>query len=93
MKTECETPNPQPDSPISTTPLDQLAQETARLACGALGGRDIRQIWAEPHRILFRLADGRSGSMEVLVNWDVVNDTLYNEPAAPTRLAAPACRR
>jgi uncharacterized protein YwbE len=86
MKTECDTAIPRVDSPI----LDQLADETARLACGTLGDFDIHQVCSDPNGVRFRLADGRMGTIELLVNWDVINDALHDVTAIPTRLAAPA---
>ena len=32
-------------------------------------GDAVRQVWTEPGRVLFRLADGTTGDVEV--NWDV----------------------
>jgi hypothetical protein len=52
--------------------LDQLENEAARFVRGALDGYEIRQIWTEPNRILFRLADGRTGDVENQVNFDVL---------------------
>ncbi len=50
---------------------DELARGAAELVRGALGGHGIRQVWTDHDRILFRLADGRTGDVELLVNWDV----------------------
>ena len=79
METESEAAIPRLDDPASDALLDQLAHEAARLACGALGGHDIRQVWSEPHCVRFRLQDGRTGSVEVLINWDVVNEGATTE--------------
>lgn len=90
MKTESDNAIPRLDIPASNALLNQLAHETARVDCGAIGGHDICEVWAEPNCILFRLVDGRRGSVEVLVNSDVVYDALHDVNDVPTRLAAPA---
>lgn len=51
--------------------LDELARGAADLVRGALGGHEIRQVWTDHDRILFLLSDGRTGDIELLVNWDV----------------------
>jgi hypothetical protein len=60
-----------PDGPNSVALLDQLADEVGRLAQEALGSHDIHQIWTDKHCIRFRLGDGRTGDVELVVNWDV----------------------
>jgi len=56
--------------PVTGT-LDQLAVEAGRIVRCELTGHNIRQIWTEGSRILFQLTDGRTGDVEVFVNWDV----------------------
>ena len=36
-----------------------------------LPSEPIAYVWPEHHRILFRTGDGRTGDVELLVNWDV----------------------
>jgi hypothetical protein len=57
--------------PTRMAPLDQLATEVARIIRREIGRDEVKQIWSEPDRILFRLADGRTGDVEVVVNWDI----------------------
>jgi len=56
------------------TPTDrrgELIAEGTRLLARQLPSQPIAYIWLEPHRIAFCTADGRTGDVEVLVNWDV----------------------
>jgi hypothetical protein len=55
-----------------TATFDELASEVAHLVHREVGTHDIHQVWTEDHRIRFRERDGRTGDVEVLVNWDVV---------------------
>ena len=44
----------------------------------------IAYVWPEQHRILFRTGDGRTGDVEVIVNWDVpVTQNAAGENSAP----------
>jgi len=64
----------------------ELETEVARLAQQALAGQPLCQIWAEQDRVLFRLGDGRSGDVEVLINWDVTptaDEKARKAPEAP----------
>ena len=40
-----------------------------------LPSEPIAYAWPEPHRILFRTADNRTGDVEVFVNWCVTRVT------------------
>jgi hypothetical protein len=57
---------------MTPTILEELASEVARIIRRDLGTHEVRQIWTEGHRVLFRLQDGRTGDVEVVANWDVV---------------------
>ena len=65
---------------MTNTLLDELARGAGNLVRGALGGHEIRQVWTDHDRILFRLGDGRTGDVELLVNWDVGNAILRAKP-------------
>jgi hypothetical protein len=56
------------------TPADhrsELIAEAARMLARQLRSEPIAYIWPERHQILFRTTDGRTGNVEVFVNWDV----------------------
>ena len=66
------TPAPQP------TPVDHrsdLVDAVLRLLEHQLPAEPIAYAWPEPHRILFRTADNRTGDVEVFVNWCVTRVT------------------
>jgi hypothetical protein len=50
---------------------DELIAEAARMLARQLPSQPIAYLWPERHRIAFRTGDGRTGEVEVLVNWDV----------------------
>ena len=55
----------------------------------------ISYIWPEQHRILFATADDQTGSVDVLVNWDVLPvaqkgaDENYSAPAPTEAVRQP----
>jgi hypothetical protein len=51
---------------------DELVDAALALLARQLPSQPIANLWTEPHRIAFLTADGRTGDVEVLVNWDVV---------------------
>jgi len=80
---------PRPELPVAWM-ADEAGSDKAILAAVTvaaesvvrreLGGCEITQVWSEPHCVLFRLADGRTGSIEVQVNWDAIVKTLGRCP-------------
>ena len=50
---------------------DELIAEAARMLARQLRSEPIACIWPERDQVLFRTADGQTGDVEVLVNWDV----------------------
>ena len=65
---------------MTDTLLDELARGTGDLLRGALGGHEIRQVWTDHDRILFRLANGRTGDVEIVLNWDAGDAILRAKP-------------
>ena len=65
-------PDPAVASAMQAHLVEELADEAARLVRGHLAGLGLQQLWSETDRIRFRLRDGRTGDVEVFVNWDVV---------------------
>ena len=77
----CHLPCPVEDA-RSGDLVDELAEEAAHVVRSHLAGQRVRQVWTTmPGRVLFRLADGRTGDIEVLVNWDV--GTALASPCKP----------
>jgi hypothetical protein len=56
--------------------IDRLAAEVDCAVRRQLTGCEIAQIWTVGSRTLFRLDDGCTGDVEVLVNWDVVPEVI-----------------
>ena len=53
-----------------------------------LPSEPIAYAWPEPHRILFRTAGNRTGSVDLFVNWDVVQ-SVTQKTSQPQNHSAP----
>ena len=65
-------------APQSTTAdrRSDLVAAVLRLVERQMPSQAIAHVWPEQDRVLFRTADGRTGDVELLVNWDVVRTEL-----------------
>ena len=65
-----------------------LGAAVYQLVLRELRSHQVTYIWPEQHRILFRTGDGRTGDIELLVNWDLMqvaqNTAGEESSAAPT---------
>ena len=77
-------------TPTHITTVDQRSALLNAVEClleRQLPAEPIAYVWPEQHRILFRTAGDRTGSVDVLVNFDVVP---IAQDCAATNYSAPA---
>ena len=65
-----------------------LGAAVYQLVLRELRSHQISYIWPEQHRILFRTADNRTGSVDLFVNWDVVQ-SVAQKTSQPKNYSAP----